>query len=417
MKDENERHHRTLKTEYRIPAYRLLFTVTALLLSACQLMPSEPLPTLLPTAAVLIDTPDASGEGIVSEATAGVGENGLPITNTPPPATATPSLTPTRDPTLPTAAPPTETPDYSIEPALNMTTLIQDRYPAGEPITLSGLAILRSDQRLVAGLVSLDGQSLVEQTVEANQLEFGAWQVTLPVSRTISGQIEFRAVILDPDGNFAAEDRQLLTIAADSSLDRYLDIYRPVADGDVVAGYSTFIDGWAERAVNFVVRIAILDADCQTSLARQSYTLRGSGYWQGFIVVPEEMAGAGCLQAHFGEEGSPDRREALYRINVLPNTAESGSQILITNPPPGEPLAAGQRVNIYGTAYRPQDDEVRVEISLDDGSVILSETLETDRWGYWETELLLPIELAGNLLIRANTGSAGDERIVSVTSE
>ena len=200
MMDENKQDVQELKTECRPVTYRLrvtgnrllvsgywlLFTVHCLLLAGCQLAPSEPLPTLLPTAAVLIDTPDADGEGIVSESTPGVGENGLPITNTPPPVTPTPSLTPTRDPTLPTEAPPTETPDYSIEPALNITTLIQDRYPAGEPITLSGLAILRSDQRLVTGLVSLDGQSLVEQTVAADRLEFGAWEVTLPISRTVS---------------------------------------------------------------------------------------------------------------------------------------------------------------------------------------------------------------------------------------
>ncbi|MEM7799780.1 MAG: hypothetical protein AAF633_11365, partial [Chloroflexota bacterium] len=161
-------------------AFPILFLSILLVASGCQLLQQQGddafvLPTLIPTAAVLVATLEPEPDPLI-------GENGLPITNTPPPLTETPTLTPSPDPRTPTSTP---TPDYSIVAAINITTLTRDEYAAGETVTLSGRATLRSDQRLIASLNQPDGTLLTAASVET--LNFGSWEVTLPISDTLGG--------------------------------------------------------------------------------------------------------------------------------------------------------------------------------------------------------------------------------------
>lgn len=385
--------------------YLILFSTLSIftLLTACQgstasdtVSVSAGLPTLLPTAALLAPTLESE-----SNEETGIAANGLPITNTPIPPTETPTETPTPDPRTPTATP---TPDYSINPAVNITALTKDSYLAGETITLSGRATFRSDQTLHAVLFELDGTEVSE--AEMDNLSFGSWEATLNIPETISGHLYFQAEVREQDGEQTVSDRIRITVEANREIERFLALDRPMGDETGGAGYNFFFDGTAQQPVNFVVNIAILDADCQAILARQGFTLRGSGYWQGFVVIPEAASGPGCAMAWFGDQESDGYRRAMYEIDI--NPTGSVPTVFIANPPPGSQVAPGSRINLFGTTSNPVDGEVRLTIRQGDGTVVATEVVQADRFGYWETDILLPVDLSGGLEVVATSGDGAD---------
>ncbi|MEM7802326.1 MAG: hypothetical protein AAF633_24250, partial [Chloroflexota bacterium] len=204
---------------------------------------------------------------------------------------------------------------------------------------------------------------------------------------------------------------------ANQEIERFLAINRPAGIETAAAGYNFFFDGVAEQPVNFVVNIGILDSDCQTILSRESFTLRGSGYWQGFVVVPQNASGPGCAIAWFGEEGSAERREAVYEIDILAAEDNAASGLLIANPPPNETVRPGERILFYGTTYSPEGDGVQLTVRQSDGAVIATESISSNRFGYWEEEVLLPVEISGSIEVTVDNGSGFDVIVLEVETD
>ncbi|MFK7800875.1 MAG: hypothetical protein AB8G95_04530 [Anaerolineae bacterium] len=383
-------------SQFKVIAQTVFLSI--FLLGCTQAVPSElpPLPTLLPTSALPAEVPTITPT--------------LPPTRTPVPTPLPPTLTPTIDTTLPTITP---TPDFNIQPAVNITSLGEKSALAGELLVISGRAARRSDQRLEAALWTLDGRLLVSEQIE--ELDFGAWEANLPLPATFSGQARFITTVWnmneDPE-SAAASDSLLVNISPDTTQDRYLQLDRPGAKSEGAAGFYLFFDGYAQRPTDFSVTIAIKADDCQTIVSRQRFPLNGSGFWRGFVQIPEDITGEACAIAWFGDENSADRREAQYQINVTPKDDAAGTMIGL--PKTGDTIRQGETVFFQGTAWNASGDTLNIQVRLADGSVAAGDTVDVDKFGYWEANLLMPVDITGEMQITANGGRGSDSILLTV---
>lgn len=308
------------------------------------------------------------------------------------------------------AAPEAPTPDLSIEPAVNITNSGDKSGKAGELLVVAGRAARRSDQRLEISLVTLDGRELLTQSID--ELDFGAWDVSIPLPETFSGQARVVTTVWNADDTPAASDTLLVNIAADTSQERYLQLGKPGPDVTSAAGYYLFFDGFAQKPVDFVVTIAVKADDCQTIVSRQRFPMNGSGNWRGFVQVPEDVRGAACAIAWFGEEGSADRREAQYLIDVIPK--EDGAGTVIGWPKAGSEISAGETVFFQGVALNATDGKLEIQVRLADGSIAAGNIVDVQQFGYWEAELLMPVDLQGEVQVTADAGTGADTILLTV---
>ncbi|MGD2079037.1 MAG: hypothetical protein PVH18_11685, partial [Chloroflexota bacterium] len=265
----------------------------------------------------------------------------------------------------------------------------------GTEVTVSGLVQSGDDHAFSLALVSATGRTLDQVEPEVN--EFNSWQATLTAPQSVSGRAEIRAQLVNKDGNVVASDAVPVMMSVDTrNLDRYLVLYRPKQGEKAVAGYNVFFDGLAQSPVDNLVTISLWTDACENQVARQSFRLRGSGYWQGFIIVPFDVSGTLCAVAQFGEPDSDSWREAQVEIDVLPQEDEQAIGVEIGNPPPNRQMTPGSSLLLYGTAFNAPEQEVLVSILLENGRLLTEGVASTDNYGYWELELFIPADAAGS---------------------
>jgi hypothetical protein len=362
-------------------------------LSACQ--GSQELPTLAPTVAPVAQPPTPSSTSV-------------PLTNTPAPPTVTP--TPSATPVVLTPKP-----TSLAGPGINITTpSAGSELLLGQEVVVGGFVQVETGQEFWLALVSSTGHVLDQTQPEVG--EFNSWQATLTIPQSVSGQAEFQARLVGQDGALVASDSLAVTLRVDpESVDRYLILDRPKPGEEAVAGFNIFFDGLAQQPVDNVVRISLWDEACQRRVAQQGFTLRGSGYWQGFVVVPANVSGQLCAVAHFGEPGSDTWREAQVQINVLPPDDERALGVLVGNPPADKELTPGTSLLLYGTAYNAPGREVLVSILLENGRLLNEGVTVADIYGYWELELFIPADADGPAQIEASVGERGGDQFSQST--
>ena len=358
-----------------------------------------PLPTLRPTAELLAleiedeetNEPASTGTPSANASTRQPDENENLEQPTP-----VPSVTPTIE-------------RINVEVQITSPELIGK---SGGTLIISGRLRMNPDETAEVVAVAPDGTLLGASPVQPN--EFGTFAAELALVPWFAGLGTTSVVVFDSSGNPAGQHSKQMRIDPDTSQDRYLSLYRP-EEGEVagVSGYYLFFDGYAQRPAGFRVAITLFEEDCRRQIARQSYTMRGSGYWQGFIVVPEEIDGLICALISFGEKGSTERREIQIPIEVLPRAEDQTPAVLIGNPPPGATAAAGETLTAYGTAYDAPGNQVQLTLLLGDGTIAGTNTAEVNRYGYWETDLLLPVDLNEETVLRATIGPLGDPAAVN----
>lgn len=329
----------------------------------------------------------------------------IPATNTPalPAATATASATPvvlTPQPTPLTG------------PGVNITSPSEDsQIVLGTEFNASGLVQIAAGQTLSVTLTSATGHLLAQGQPEVS--EFNSWQAVLTPPQSVSGRAALRASLISADGAIVSTDEVPIMLQVDpANSDRYLILYRPLQDEQAVAGYNIFFDGQVQNPTNNVLNISLWNEECKNQIARQSFRLRGSGYWQGFVVVPGDARGRLCAVAHFGEQRDEAWREAQVEIEVLDPTDERAMNVMIGNPPPGSALTPGQSLLLYGTAYNAPDREVLVSILLENGRLLTESVAAADVFGYWELELFIPADAVGPAQIEASLGERGNEDFI-----
>jgi hypothetical protein len=330
-------------------------------------------------------------------------------TNTPPILPPTRDLrqlaTTTPEPTvvLPTrTATPTPTP---ARPSVRITSPSDGvQFVMGSDVIISGLVQAAPEHELQLLLISANGYLLAETT--AQQSELNAWQASLHVPDAVSGPGQLVATIVDEVEELVlAQDAVEVQMVLDvNDSDRYLALFRPSAGETAVAGYNFFFDGRAQRPIDNLVTISIWHEECRTQAARQSFVLSGSGYWQGFIVVPQDLSGPACAVAHFGTPGEVGWREAQVPITIISATESESRSITIGNPPPGSIVQAGEPLLIYGTAGNARNSAVLATVLLDNGRILTEGVTTTDYWGYWELSVYFLPDTEGQAFIHVAVG-------------
>ena len=358
-------------------------------LAACG-TPNDPLPTLAPlvglpspTSTSLPPTMDIS----TRQPESGVADTGGSQTTVK--ATPKPTITPT-----------------AVNPLIN----ISDPNPnelllMGSETTVRGLVQREPDQLVQVSLMSSNGRLLTELT--ATQNEFG-WQAAIVPPPFVSGAAVVRADLQAPDGTVLSSYEVPVWLSLNKEgVDRYLELFRPKIEETAVGGFNIFFDGEILLAVNRTITVSIWTDNCQTRVARQSFVLGASNrpvYWQGFVVVPQDLVGPACAVASTGEPGTANWREASVPINVLAPTELEARGVTIGNPPPDGEATAGQELILYGTALNVSEGPVSVSILMENGRVVSQTSFTTDYWGYWETAINLPIDVEGLAEITVSAG-------------
>ena len=365
------------------------FGILLFLLAGC-VSPDNPLPTLAPLVVLPSPTPTSlpptldistrAPESRVSAAGAGT---------TTAQATPKPTITPT-----------------AVNPLIN----ISDPNPnelltLGNETTVRGLVQREEDQSIVVSLVSSNGRLLAETAATPD--DFG-WQATFLLPPFVSGAATMRADLLAADGAILSSYDVPVWLALNKeAAGRYLELFRPTFGEKAVSGFNIFFDGEILLPANRTITISIWADECQTRVARQSFVLGASNraiYWQGFVVVPQDLVGPACAVASTGEPGSENWREASVPIHVLPPTELEARGVTIGNPPPDSEVFAGQELVLYGTALNVSEGPVSVAILMENGRVVSQTSFTTDYWGYWETAVTLPLDIEGLAEITVSAG-------------
>lgn len=365
------------------PLRSILLLCGTLLLGVLACGPAaEQIPTRVPTVALPTETPPATAT-IVATATALLS----PTLEQPTATAVLPEPAATQQPTETTPATPAV---ELLAPGPQSTLLL------GSEITVAGLAQLdRNRQTVIVELLASDGRSLAQAT--ATVTEANSWQADLEIPPFVAGPAQLQVSVRDLDDAIVAFDLNPILLVPDTTLsDRYLALYRPVAGSDItaVAGYYLFFDGYAQRP-NGLVTIAILTEDCQTIAARQSFTMSGSGYWQGFIVIPRNVSGPACAVAYTSTRGDESWREVQLPIDILPGDHPDAHGILISAPASGSQVRAGEAFTLYGVAYNAPDDALSLSVLLENGRIVTQQLIEVQPFGYWEIDLLIPVDVVG----------------------
>lgn len=370
----------------------ILLTLFALLpLAACTAVsappnPPAPLPTLLPTA-----------DGVIT--------NTLTLSDTHNISQTIPANTPT--PILPTRTPaPTATP---VTPALALSRpLAGESLPTGQPFTASGTRTAEADWRLELALFALDGRLLTAVPLPITETGTANWQAELPLPSAVTGQAVMQLNLFNQAGNLLVQESRTVTLLPNPDDRRVLWLQQPLAGDTAVPGYYIYFDGQSQLPAENLIRLALLDENCQTVQREDSFRVSGSGYWQGFLPVPDNAsAGPACIRVAFGSPQSNDRRETLLPITLLAPNDPQANQIRVLGALPSDgQLRSGETRPLFGLAYNAPNELLYLSLALPDGTVLLAEAVEVNAYGYWETTLRVPVGVTGQARLLLYTATA-----------
>ena len=286
----------------------------------------------------------------------------------------------------------------------------------GTEVSVGGLGQLLPSQTLSLTLVSATGHLLA--AVDTEMSDINSWQVDIAIPEQVSGPAQLQAAIWDEDGELVAIDVHAVHLVLDTTTtDKYMALFRPITAEQAVGGFNLFFDGRAQQPTGNYITISLWDQNCQNRIAIQGFQLRGSTYWQGFLVVPANVTGPVCAVAQFGERGEEDWREAQVLLDILPPTDENAKGVLVGNPPPNATLTGGESVLLYGTAYNAPNGEVVISVLLENGRVITEVVAQTDFFGYWEISLFIPPDAEGAAVINVSIGTPSESNYAQNQTE
>ena len=368
----------------------------------CGVPDEAPLPTLAPLMVMPSPTPTllpATLDISTRQPESGVATSA--VVDTAAQATPKPTVTPT-----------------AVRPLINISEPAPNQLLVlGSETTVRGLVQREQDQSIQVSLRSSNGRLLTETPATPN--DFG-WQTSFVLPPFVSGAATVRVELVGPDGAVLSfyEVPVWLTLNKETAV-RYLELFRPTFEETAVGGFNIFFDGEVLLPVNRTITVSIWAEACQTRVAQQSFVLGASTrpvYWQGFVVVPQNLVGPACAVASTGEPGTENWREASVPINVLSPTELEARGVTIGNPPPGSEAIAGQTLFLYGTALNVSEGPVSLSVLMENGRVVSQTSFTTDYWGYWETSVNLPIDVEGlaEITVSAGEGDTFNESTIRI---
>lgn len=274
---------------------------------------------------------------------------------------------------------------------------------------MSGYGYLSPEMTIKVGLTSATGWNLASAEATAGE---NGWQATFTVPTSVSGAASLQAVIVTEDGEVVASDTTPVTLRLEGPPEEaYLTLARPAGGTTTVAGHSLFFDGRFQRASGGRLKLAVW-MDCETEVADYSFSLRGSTYWQGYVILPEDISGPACAVATVGEPGQEGWVAAQVPITLLREDDEQAIGVMIANPRSDRIVTGGDSLLVNGIAYNAPRDGIQVQVVLANGRIVANTTVQPDFYGYWETTVNLPVDLEGQVVVQAVMG-AGDTPVAS----
>ena len=356
-------------------AHVMLSLITIFLLAACT---AQPTVTPLPSAQTQIVT--SIPPTLTLEPTATLAPAHAP--------TALPSPTPIP---LPTA---TAVPLTILSPAANAF------FAAGSTITVQGI-----DETALGSQLTLSariGDWLLAEAETAVSPD-GGWETTLLMPPQISGPATITVQTEGSQQPVSVPINLQFETNADSTT---LQFDRPRLGETAVAGHAIFFAGEINNPINRTLEIGVLHDNCTRFATHQVYEL-GNGQWRGMMILPSDITGNVCAIAR---TGNPDESEtwlaALVPLIILSPDDENSSQIVLGNA--GELVFSGSEpFTLFGTAVHATNNEVDILLNSDDGNYTLlaSETVPVNSFGYWEIEITFDDSYAGFALLTVSTGS------------
>lgn len=381
--------------------FRQILVLLGIVLATAACRSTAAVPTPIPTAAVPVALNTATGEATSLPPTRDIAS-----TPTPQPPTPTPTLRPSR-----TATP-------VVAPILSLTTPAGgETVFIGQNFEASGFVHSSPGMTVRVGLTSATGFSLTETDAT---IDDSTWRATLEVPPFVSGAGELHVVLVAEDGAVLARDSAPVSLSVSAEPeDSYMLLTRPGMGDMVVAGHYLFFDGRLQRAGGGRVTIALLMEECQEEVAAYTFTLRGSSYWQAYVIPPRDLSGPGCAVAYVGAPGEEGWRAAQVPVDVLARTDPDAVGVMIANPAPGRRLTGGETITFNGVAYNAPGGDVHVAVMLANGRIISESTVEAGASGFWEVDVTLPVDVEGDASVTATLGDpdnplAGETNVFSL---
>jgi hypothetical protein len=298
------------------------------------------------------------------------------------------------------AATPTVT-DQDIELIIHSPRTLTE-LPVGQEVIISGVLAPPQAGDVEIQIVVAGNQTITQTTTTAS--ETGDWNAAVVIPPQITGPADVKARFLATN---TTSVNQVFLVADAEGDGTVITINRPAAGDTAVAGYMVLFDGRVQNPLDETVTIAVLDNDCTTAAATQSFIVSG-GDWYGFTIVSSgAQPGPACAVAYTGTRGEPDGRE--YRVPLTILSPDDPEAILLQLGNQGEiALRAGDSTYLFGIAINAPDDEVHIKLEADDpaqpSALITSATAYANQYGFWEIDLEIPAEAAGNAHLTITIG-------------
>lgn len=356
--------------------------------------PESPAPEPTPA-----DTATSAAAGAVtSTAVASATDTAVPT------ATPEPTATPTPGP-MTTPAQPVIFIDY---PAAEAELL------AGDEITINGHALPPLPETVHVRITAAGGAEVFDETTPV-EADTGNWSVTAVLSPTLSGPAEL-AVLLPNAGGVS---QPVTLIAATDSEQPSITLRRPTMVDTAVVGYILLFEGQINHPINGMVTIALLDNNCISTAATQSFPV-SDGDWIGYLIISTQaVPGPACAIAYTGTPGQPTMREARVPLTLL--AAEDSRALILQLGNNEMAFQAGNSTYLFGIAINAPGREVNIRLETE-AETEIEDTLETatpapklitsatafaDQFGFWEIDLEIPEDAASEALLFITIGRAG----------
>jgi hypothetical protein len=272
----------------------------------------------------------------------------------------------------------------------------------GADAVVTGFAQVTEDMEIRVGLTSAAGQVLATDEAE---VDISDWRATLAVPELVTGAAVVQAIIVDAGGNELARDSMPVLLTADRQVNEsYVMLFRPQPGSIGVAGHDFFMDGQLWRQGGGRLEVAVLTEGCRDNVADIYFQFGISTYWQGYVILPEDVTGPACAAAWTGTPGTEEWRAALIPITILAKNDPQAKGLMISNPRAERNYSAGETIQVTGVAYNIPGRTVNIEVLMDNGRVVAEAEDDADFYGYWSAEVTFPFGLDGEATVRATTG-------------
>lgn len=328
----------------------------------------------------------------------------IPPTNTAiskPTATHTAVPEPTATPTVTAVPEPTATPtSQEVELIIHQPPPMAE-LPVGQEVTISGVVMPPQSGTIEVQVTVAGGQVMTATTATVG--ETGNWAATVMIPPNITGPAEVTA-------QFAAKTvtNQITLVPENAAEAITITMNRPKSGATAVAGRMVLFDGRVTNPLAETVTIAVLENDCTTTAASQSFTVAG-GSWIGYTIISANaVPGPACAVAYTGTRGQDTWREVRVPIIIAP-ADDQETVILQLGNSSDLVFTAGEKVYLFGIAINASDNEVSLRLESDDPSrpsgLITSASAFANQYGFWEIDLEVPEDAAGMALFYVTISS------------